>query len=177
MVRNLNEYLSTTQVGVSLAGIILGWIGEQTTEHFVLDFLSLFNLSVSTAVLRGISIVIGVFLLTYLEVVLTEIVPKKYRNRHATQSNGGYYDTITVVPRDVLPLRMVVECLISWRRQMLGIPVANEDNDVYSQAEILNLSRNAVTGGELERNDYLYMERAFEFNDKIAKDIMIDRTQ
>ncbi|MBP5845259.1 DUF21 domain-containing protein, partial [Lactiplantibacillus plantarum] len=33
MVRNLNEYLSTTQVGVSLAGIILGWIGEQTTEH------------------------------------------------------------------------------------------------------------------------------------------------
>ncbi|MCP6657826.1 DUF21 domain-containing protein, partial [Klebsiella pneumoniae] len=44
--------------------------------------------------------------------------------------------------------------------KMLGIPVANEDNDVYSQAEILNLSRNAVTGGELERNDYLYMERA-----------------
>ncbi len=45
------------------------------------------------------------------------------------------------------------------------------------QAEILSLSRNAVKSGALEQNDYLYMQRAFQLNDKVAKDIMIDRAQ
>ncbi|VDG18901.1 hemolysin [Lactobacillus sp.] [Lactiplantibacillus mudanjiangensis] len=177
MVHNLNEYLSTTQVGVSVAGIILGWIGEQTTEHFVLQLLDAFHLSISTSILRAISIVVGVFVLTYLEVVLTEIVPK----------NIAIDMPLKVMAVVTTPLRWfhVIFYPFVWLLntssagvvKMLGIPVANEDNDVYSQAEILNLSRNAVSGGELDRDDYLYMERAFEFNDKIAKDVMIDRTQ
>lgn len=59
----------------------------------------------------------------------------------------------------------------------MGLKVANESDEVFSQAEILNLSRSAVEGGELEKNDLVYMQRAFELNDKVAKDIMIDRTQ
>ena len=43
--------------------------------------------------------------------------------------------------------------------------------------KLISLSRNAVRGGQLGRNDLVYMERAFDFNDKVAKDIMIDRTQ
>lgn len=54
---------------------------------------------------------------------------------------------------------------------------AAEAEDVLSQGEIISLSRNAIKGGELEHNDLLYMERAFDFNDKVAKDVMIDRTQ
>ncbi len=60
---------------------------------------------------------------------------------------------------------------------MMGLKVANENDESFSQAEILSLSRNAVKSGALEQNDYLYMQRAFQLNDKVAKDIMIDRTQ
>src|SRR5699024_5801647 len=60
--------------------------------------------------------------------------------------------------------------------RLIGLKPAGEDEDVLSQNEILNISKNAVTGGSIDRNDYLYMERAFEFNDKVAKDIMVDRT-
>ncbi|WP_341626186.1 CNNM domain-containing protein, partial [Staphylococcus epidermidis] len=44
MTQNLNEYLSTTQVGVSVAGIILGWIGESTVETILVDLLGLTHL-------------------------------------------------------------------------------------------------------------------------------------
>ncbi|MDK6887036.1 hypothetical protein QP335_25210, partial [Escherichia coli] len=60
---------------------------------------------------------------------------------------------------------------------LLGMQSADEESEVYSQSEILRLSRNAVTGGSLDKDDLLYMERAFELNDKVAKDIMTDRTQ
>ncbi|MDC9255914.1 CBS domain-containing protein, partial [Clostridioides difficile] len=61
--------------------------------------------------------------------------------------------------------------------RLMGMQPADENSEIFSQAEILNLSKNAVSGGELDKNDYVYMQRAFDFNDKVAKDIMIDRTQ
>ena len=60
---------------------------------------------------------------------------------------------------------------------MMGMKPASESDEAFSQAEILNLSRNAVSGGELDQEDYVFMQRAFEMNDKVARDIMIDRTQ
>src|SRR5699024_7086699 len=48
---------------------------------------------------------------------------------------------------------------------------------VFSQSEILRLSKVAVSGGSMDKNDLLYMERAFELNDRDAKDIMTDRTE
>ena len=74
MVTNLNEYLSTTQVGVSLAGIILGWIGETFFVDILLAGIAPAHINSATA--HTVSVIIGVLLLTYLEVVFTEIVPK-----------------------------------------------------------------------------------------------------
>ena len=51
----------------------------------------------------------------------------------------------------------------------MGMQPADENSEIFSQAEILNLSKNAVSGGELDKNDYVYMQRAFDFNDKSPK--------
>lgn len=58
---------------------------------------------------------------------------------------------------------------------MLGFRTDGEE-DIYSQTEILSLSRNAAAAGELDEEDLTFMKRAFEMNDKVAVDIMIDRT-
>lgn len=76
MVTNLNEYLSTTQVGVSVAGIILGWLGESTLSAILIDLLNITHTNPGGATAHAIGAVVGVLLLTYLEVVFTEIVPK-----------------------------------------------------------------------------------------------------
>lgn len=60
--------------------------------------------------------------------------------------------------------------------RLVGLKPAGEGQDVLSQSEILSISRNAVTGGAIDKDDFVYMQRAFEFNDKVAKDIMVDRT-
>ena len=75
MTNNLNEYLSRTQVGITLAGIILGWIGADALAEMLKSVFETLNLNHTTAV--ALSATLGVILLTYLEVVLTEIEPKK----------------------------------------------------------------------------------------------------
>lgn len=177
MVSNLTEYLSTTQVGTSVCGIILGWIGEETLEELLVDALHLPGWSLNQSMVHVISAVLGVLLLTYLEVVLTEIVPKNIaidipvKMMMLTVTPLHYFHII------FYPFVWLLNSSANGIVRMLGMKPADENDEVLSQGEIISLTRNSVKGGALERGDLLYMERAFKFNDKVAKDIMIDRTQ
>jgi len=175
MVTNLNEYLSTTQVGVSLAGIILGWIGETFFVDLLLDGMAPAHLN--TATTHTISVIVGVLLLTYLEVVFTEIVPKNISIDMPMKVLMLIVTPLHYCHILFYPFVWLLNTSASGVVRLMGLKVANESDEVFSQAEILNLSRSAVEGGQLEKNDLVYMQRAFELNDKVAKDIMIDRTQ
>lgn len=177
MVTNLTEYLSTTQVGVSICGIILGWVGEGTIEALLTDALSLPSWSLNNSVIHVISAIVGVLLLTYFEVVLTEIVPKNISIDIPIKTLMFVTTPLHYFHITFYPFVWLLNSSANGIVKMLGMKPADESQDVLSQSEIIILSRNAVKGGELEHNDLLYMERAFDFNDKVAKDIMIDRTQ
>ncbi len=177
MVTNLTEYLSTTQVGVSICGIILGWVGEGTIEELLTDALSLPSWSLNNSVIQVVSAIVGVLLLTYFEVVLTEIVPKNISIDIPIKTLMFVTTPLHYFHITFYPFVWLLNSSANGIVKMLGMKPADESQDVLSQSEIISLSRNAVKGGELEHNDLLYMERAFDFNDKVAKDIMIDRTQ
>lgn len=177
MVTNLTEYLSTTQVGVSICGIILGWVGEGTIEALLADALSLPSWSLNNSVIHVVSAIVGVLLLTYFEVVLTEIVPKNISIDIPIKTLMFVTTPLHYFHITFYPFVWLLNSSTNGIVKMLGMKPADESQDVLSQSEIISLSRNAVKGGELEHNDLLYMERAFDFNDKVAKDIMIDRTQ
>lgn len=177
MVTNLNEYLSTTQVGVSVCGIILGWVGESTIETMLLDAIDVTHLPISQGGLHAIGAILGVIILTYLEVVFTEIVPKNVAIDMPLKVMMFVTTPLHVFHITFSPFVWLLNTSASGVVKMIGLKPADETDEVLSQGEILSLSRNAVAGGELEKNDLLYMQRAFELNDKVAKDIMIDRTQ
>lgn len=177
MVTNLNEYLSTTQVGVSVAGIILGWLGESLVSTFLVDILEIHNSPINPATAHTIGAIFGVLILTYLEVVLTEIVPKNISIDMPMQVLDLVSTPLHYFHIIFYPFVWLLNASASGIVKMMGLKVADDSNEAFSQAEILNLSRNAVKTGELEQNDYVYMRRAFELNDKEARDIMIDRTQ
>lgn len=177
MVTNLTEYLSTTQVGVSICGIILGWVGEGTIEALLTDALSLPSWSLNNSVIHVVSAIVGVLLLTYFEVVLTEIVPKNISIDIPIKTLMFVTTPLHYFHITFYPFVWLLNSSANGIVKTLGMQPADESQDVLSQSEIISLSRNAVKGGELEHNDLLYMERAFDFNDKVAKDIMIDRTQ
>ncbi len=116
MVANLNEYLSTAQVGVTMTSLVLGWLGDE----FITDLLLKINI-IPHDVLQAIAPVIGVLIFTFFHAVFTDLVPKN------------------------MAIDRPVPILLSI--------------------------------GEMDKEDVIFMQRAFEMNDKVAEDIMIDRTQ
>lgn len=176
MVHNLNESLSTTQVGTTLVGVILGWIGQSTIEELLTDLFGMTHLfGAKTSGVLGATI--GVILLTYLEVVVTEIVPKNVAIDMPVKCLMAVVTPLTAFHWVVYPFVWLLNHSANGLLHLLGMESADEEKEIYSQSEILRLSRNAVSGGSLDKDDLLYMERAFELNDKVAKDIMTDRTQ
>lgn len=177
MVTNLTEYLSTTQVGTSVCGIILGWVGEDTIEFLLSDLLNLPQLPLSSGAVHAISAVVGVLVLTYFEVVLTEIVPKNIaidlpmKMMMAVVTPLHYFHVI------FYPFVWLLNTSANGIVRLLGLKPADENDEVLSQSEIISLSRNAVRGGAMDRNDLVYMERTFDFTDKEAHDVMVDRTR
>ena len=175
MVHNLNEYLSTTQVGTTLVGVVLGWFSADTLSQI---FVRLFNLTpMSHSLVKSVSAILGVILLTYLEVVVTEIVPKNIAIDMPVKMLMGIVTPLQWFHTLVYPFVWLLNTSSNGLLKMLGFEPADEENEVYSQSEIIKLSRNAVYGGCLDKYELTYMERAFELNDKVAKDIMTDRTR
>lgn len=176
MVQHLNEYLSTTQVGTSLTGIILGWIGETTIRQLLVDLFGWTHL-LSGHSLNLVGAVLGIILLTYLEVVLTEIVPKNISIDLPLKVLMFVVTPLYWFHLLFYPFVWLLNSSATAIVHLLGFKPADEENKVFSQSEILRLSKIAVSGGSLDKSDLLYMERAFDLNDKVAKDIMTDRTQ
>lgn len=175
MVRNLNEYLSTTQVGTTLVGVVLGWFSTDTLSELIIRGLKFSPLSESLA--KSIGAVLGVLLLTYLEVVFTEIVPKNIAIDMPVKMLMVIVTPLKCFHTLVYPFVWILNTSSNGVLKLMGFKEAAEENEIYSQSEIIKLSRLAVTGGALDKEDLKYMERAFELNDKVAKDIMTDRTR
>ena len=175
MVENLNEYLSTTQVGITLAGLILGWMGEETIAHLLLEGGFLKEMTGESA--GVIASVIALVFLTYVEVVFTELVPKNVAIDFPVKVALFVATPLRLFHVIFYPFVWLLNVSATGVTRLMGMKPANEGDEVYSEAEILSLSRTAARSGELDDADYVFMQRAFEMNDKVAVDIMIDRTQ
>lgn len=175
MVRNLNEYLSTTQVGTTLVGAILGWFSADTIAAILEKLFKLTPMNLS--LVKSVSTILGLILLTYLEVVVTEIVPKNIAINMPVKILMGIITPLQWFHALVYPFVWLLNKSSNGLLKLMGFQPADEENEIYSQSEIIKLSQNAVHGGSLDKYDLTYMERAFELNDKVAKDIMTDRTR
>lgn len=177
MLTNLNDYLSTTQVGVTACGILMGWLGESLIVDAIFDVLELKPGIVAQSTAHAIGSVVGILILTYLEVVVTEVVPKNISIAMPRKVLGYVATSLHYFHTIFYPGVWAINVSAAGMVKMMGLKMTDESDESMSQAEILSISKEAVENGDLEKYDYLYMQRAFDFNDKVAKDIMIDRTQ
>jgi len=175
MVDNLNEYLSTTQVGITVTGLVLGWMGEETIARLLLAGGVLKEMTGPSA--AAIASIVALVLLTYIEVVLTELVPKNVSIEFPVKVALFVSGPLRFFHVIFYPFVWLLNKSATGVTHLMGLRTASEENEVYSEAEILSLSRNAARLGQLQDEDYVFMERAFEMNDKVVNDIMIDRTQ
>lgn len=171
MVNNLNEYLSTAQVGVTMTSLVLGWLGDE----FITDLLLKINV-IPEEVLKPLAPVIGVLIFTFFHAVFTDLVPKNMAIDRPVQILLAIVHPVQFFHTIFYPFVWLFAITAAGITKLMGFNVQPEE-DTYSQNEIVTLSRQSEKAGEMDKEDVVFMQRAFEMNDKVAEDIMIDRTQ
>lgn len=171
MIDHLTEYLSTAQVGVTLTSLILGWIGEGYITAVIIHFHLL-----PAPIANDLSSIIGILLFTFLHAVFTDLVPKNIAIDKPVKVLLAIVHPIMFFHIIFFPLVWLFDRSAAGITKMLGFSI-HPDEDIYTQNEIVSLSQESEKAGELDQADVLFMRRAFKMNDKVAGDIMVDRTQ
>ena len=171
MLDHLSEYLSTAQVGITLTSLILGWLGEDFIATLIINAEIL-----PAAIAHSVSSVAAILIFTFIHAVFTDLVPKNIAIDQPVKMLLAIVRPVMFFHVILYPLIWLFDRAAAFFTKILGFST-HPDEDIYSEAEILSLSKDAADAGELDEEDLTFMKRAFAMNDKEAIDIMIDRTQ
>jgi CBS domain containing-hemolysin-like protein len=160
------RFIAAMQLGVTLTSLAIGAIGEQALSKLFDEFLA-----------TVLAVVLAYLLLTFLHVVIGELVPKGIALGH---SEGTALFVVAPVRVFFIVMRPLIwflqrstEIVLRW----LGLQPPSADDDVHSEAELRMLVSQSTEHGEIEQQEQEMLYKVFDFADKEAKDVMVPRPE
>ena len=173
VTENVNAYLAACQLGITLASLALGWLGEPAFSALVRPVLAPLGLS-STAI-SSIAIAIGYILMTTLHVVVGEQIPKSFAifstERWALRTSG----VLVVFYRITYPIMWLFNTLTRGAVRLAGHD-PDKEHEVYTDEEIKLLIDESTESGLIDPAQNEYVDNIFDIGDKDAEAIMTPRT-
>ena len=170
-----DRYIATTQVGISVASLGLGMYGE----HWLADRLQPAFVRFETLgwiASHTVASVIAVAVLTYLHIVIGEMVPKALALHRADKTVLYVSPIIRVLQHLILPLVIVLNAVGNRLLRLAGIERRGVERDHYHTAEELQfIVRESQEGGLLRGEAGEILRDLFEFGDRTAGEVMVPR--
>lgn len=177
--RGLDRLLSTTQLGITLSSLALGWIGEGTMAVLLAIWLSKLPLSEANRffVAHSLAIPIAFLLIAYLQIVMGELVPKSLALMYPEQLARVLGTPSLAIARLFNPLIWVLNQSTRWLLRLVGIQYSGQGwaHRVTPEELQLIISTSAETPG-LEEEKRELLTNVFEFAEVTAGEVMIPRT-
>ncbi len=174
MTMELDYYLSACQLGITVTALGLGWIGESTFE-VVLD--PLFELiGIPDQLTTVLTVALAFIIVTFIHVVVGELAPKivaiQYAEKLALVISGPLYFFGVIMK----PLIWTMNGTARFLVRLVGFKdVAVEQG--HSEDELKIIMTQSYQSGEINQTELAYMQNIFSFDERLAKDIMVPRTQ
>lgn len=174
LLDNLNTYISATQLGITMASLALGWIGEPVFAHLLEAPL---KGRVSELTLHTISFAVAFAIITFLHIVLGELAPKTLALERAEQVALAISAPMQAFYKIFQwPIR-----LLDWSGtrvvRLFGLHPTSEHVAVYTEEELRRLIDISRQSGQLEPEEQQFIDRVFEFSDAEVREAMVPRTQ
>ena len=172
IAENVNQYLSACQLGITLASLAIGWLGEPAVSSVIHEPLA--ALGLPDAAVSAIAVAIGFIIITALHVILGELVPKSM-----AILNTERYALFSATPlywfyRITYPIMWLFNSITNGVMKLLGHDIANE-HEVYTDEEIKLLIDESTESGLIDPEQNEYVDNIFDLGDKDAEAIMTPR--
>ncbi len=172
---NLDEYLSACQLGITVTAMGLGWLGEPTIEKLLHPLFEKWNLnpSISSVLTFGLAFMI----MTYLHVVVGELAPKTMAIQKAERVTLLLAGPLMMFYKVMYPFIWVLNGSARVVTGLFGLKPASEHEVAHTEEELRLILSDSYESGEINQAEYKYVNNIFEFDNRIAKEIMVPRTE
>ncbi len=174
--KKLDTYLSATQLGITLASLGLGWVGEPAISHLIVEPL-LINFGMEDgAVITTVSVIIGFLVITFMHIVLGELAPKTLAIQKSEATSLWLSMPLLIFYRLFLPVIWLLNGSANRLLRLFGVRSVNEHDSAHTEEEIRILMDQSARSGIINKDELTLFDNIFEFSDRLAREIMLPRT-
>ncbi|MPL63329.1 hypothetical protein SDC9_08955 [bioreactor metagenome] len=171
---SFDSYLGATQLGITLASLALGWIGEPVVSAFIEPVLIGYFPEMDWLV-KTISIAVGFTIITFMHIVLGEWVPKSMAVQQAERLVLFIVWPLYIFHKLSYPIIVLLQYAAKTILAVLGIQAAKEADLAHSEEELRMIVSASQRGGVLDQMESELIDNVFDFADRLAREVMVPR--
>lgn len=173
VVTDLDYYLSACQLGITVTALGLGAFSKPFVKHLMYPVFDWLNVSdgIASVISYGVSLAV----VTYLHVVIGEMAPKTLAIEFSEKATLLLAGPLYWFGKIMYPFIQILNGTSRVLLRMVGVPAAAHEQ-AYSEEELKIIMAQSFQGGEIDQTELNYIENVFSFDERVAKDIMVPRT-
>ncbi len=174
IVSHLDSYLAATQLGITLASLGLGWIGEPVVSKIILDIMIFLGLAPDPELAHSIALPIAFAIITVLHIVFGELTPKSLAIQRSEKTTLIIAYPLRFFHIVFTPFIWILNGIANLILKAMNIS-AVKGADVHSSDELKYLVQQGQESGEIDEDEYKIIRNAFDFSEQTAKQVMVPR--
>jgi CBS domain containing-hemolysin-like protein len=175
VISNLDEYLSACQLGITITSLGLGWLGEPTVEMLLHPLFE--RLQLQEPFSHILSFIIAFSVITFLHVVIGELAPKTFAIQKAEEITLLFSPTLILFNKVMFPFIWTLNHSARVVVGLFGLKPVSEHELAHSEEELRIILSESYESGEINQSEYKYVNKIFEFDNRLAKEIMVPRME
>jgi CBS domain containing-hemolysin-like protein len=176
IVHQMDEYLSATQLGITVASLGLGWIGEPAFAGLIEPLFARFG-EMQTVVAHSLAVTIAFLIITFLHIVIGELAPKSVAIQQAERMALWTAAPLAVFYRVSYPFIWALNGAAGLFLRLVGFAPVVEGGHAHSPEELRLILTQSQEKGVLDRDERLMLQRVFEFGNRTVRQIMVPSTE
>lgn len=172
---HLDEYLSACQLGITVTALGIGMVGESTFEFILHPMFE--AIGISSNYVHYFTIVAAFIIATFLHVVVGELAPKTAAIQKSETITLIFAKPIMIFYKILYPFIWFLNGSARILVGIFGMKPASEHELSHTEEELRLLLTESYKNGEINHNELKYVNNVFEFDDRIAREIMVPRTE
>ena len=172
---HLDEYLSACQLGITVTALGIGMVGESTFEFILHPLFE--TIGIPTGYIKAFTVAAAFIIATFIHVVVGELAPKTIAIQKAERVTLLFAKPIMVFYKVLYPFIWLLNGSARLLLKLFGMKPANEHEMSHTEEELRLLLSDSFKSGEINKNELQFVNNVFEFDDRIAREIMVPRTE
>ncbi|KAA9331122.1 hemolysin family protein [Adhaeribacter soli] len=175
MTHKLDAYLSATQLGITLASLGLGWVGEGVVSEIIIALMHAMGFEASPEVAHSIALPISFALITILHIVFGELAPKSLAIQRPESTSLAIAYPLKFFYFLFQPAIWTLNGFSNFILRLMGIAPMH-GSEVHTADELRLLFEQSKESGQIQDSQHELIENVFQFSDRMVKQVMVPRT-